>query len=74
MNFCSFSRNEFDFKGSKSKKEGNLRNLFKNTRNTEDGLTGDPSHPLQLLVNILCILLRVDCHARLINNKLTMQL
>lgn len=70
MNFCSFSRNEFDFKGSKSKKE----DLFKNTRNTEDGLTGDPSHPLQLLVNILCILLRVDCHARLINNKLTMQL
>lgn len=70
MNFCSFSGNEFDFKGSKSKKE----DLFKNTRNTEDGLTGDPSHPLQLLVNILCILLRVDCHARLINNKLTMQL
>lgn len=65
-----FSGNEFDFKGSKSKKE----DLFKNTRNTEDGLTGDPSHPLQLLVNILCILLRVDCHARLINNKLTMQL
>lgn len=26
---------------------------------------GDPSYPLKLLVNMLCILLRVDCHCRI---------
>lgn len=59
--------NEFDFKGSKFKKRAAHEKYRRR-------ITGDPSHPLELLVNILCILLRVDCHARLINNKLTMQL